>query len=130
MDEDALTPENWKWVKKDGGWIVGVFQGLGESYGFNPNILRGLLIFSVLFFGSGIILYLVLAFIMPKEAALSHYNRPQLAGTCYHLSLRSGIELPVIRIAMVLGVLFSLGLFVVIYFALAVFYYFDLKNEE
>lgn len=125
---EGLDFEKWKWVRRKGGWIAGVFEGLGQSFSINPHILRVLIVLSALLFGSGIILYLVFAFILPHERSLVNYARPQLFGVCYRLSERSKIELPLMRVFMVLGILFSAGLFLLLYIGLGVYFAFQGKE--
>lgn len=121
---------SWKWTRARGGWIAGVLEGLGRSYGVNPNFLRAVLVLSVLLFGAGIILYLVLAIILPVDDAVANYDRPQLFGVCYRVSRTTAIELPILRLGMVLGALFSLGLFLLIYFGLALYFYFHPEVDD
>ncbi len=47
--------------------IFGVCGGLGDYFGVDPIILRVLLVFLVLWAGSGVLLYLVLAFLIPRS---------------------------------------------------------------
>ncbi len=45
--------------------LFGVCGGLGEYFDIDPTIIRILFIISVLFFGTGVLLYLILAIVMP-----------------------------------------------------------------
>lgn len=47
--------------------FMGVCGGLGEYLGFDSSIIRLLWLISVLFFGSGILLYLIFCLVIPKE---------------------------------------------------------------
>lgn len=46
--------------------IFGVCSGLGEYFDIDPTIIRILFLVSVIFFGSGLLLYLILAIVMPS----------------------------------------------------------------
>jgi phage shock protein C len=52
-------------------WISGVCGGIAHHYGWNPNVVRLVLVAVVLFTGVGaipaIIIYALLAFILPEE---------------------------------------------------------------
>lgn len=120
--------DRWKWVRSPKGLISGALEGLGESYGINPNWLRAVFILGVLFFGTGLILYLVLAIMMPHQNAVENYDRPQLFGVCYRISKRVLIELPIIRIGMVLGAIVSFGLFIFIYICFSLLFF--LQNND
>ena len=57
-----------KLVKKDKK-IAGVCGGLGDYFEIDPTLIRVLFLASVLIFGTGILLYIILAVVMPDEAA-------------------------------------------------------------
>lgn len=47
--------------------IAGVAGGLGEYFGIDPVLFRILFVFLILWGGAGILFYLILMFIIPKE---------------------------------------------------------------
>jgi len=47
--------------------IFGVCSGLGEYFDIDPTIIRVLFLASVLLFGTGVLLYIILAIVMPDE---------------------------------------------------------------
>ena len=53
-------------VKKDKK-IAGVCGGLGAYFDIDPTLVRVLFLASVLIFGTGILLYIILAIVMPDE---------------------------------------------------------------
>jgi phage shock protein C len=53
-------------VKKDKK-IFGVCGGLGEYLDIDPTIIRIIFLVSALIFGSGVLLYIIMAIIMPDE---------------------------------------------------------------
>ncbi len=48
--------------------IFGVCSGLGDYFDIDPTIIRVLFLASVLLFGTGILLYIILAIVMPDES--------------------------------------------------------------
>ena len=48
------------------GKVLGVCAGLGEHFDLDPTVVRIAFILFIFFGGSGILLYLILALIMPK----------------------------------------------------------------
>ncbi|MBA2422238.1 MAG: PspC domain-containing protein [Chitinophagales bacterium] len=50
--------------------IFGVCSGLGNYFNMDPTIIRVLFIFAFLVFGSGLLLYIILAIVMPEQGAL------------------------------------------------------------
>ena len=55
-------------VKKDKK-ITGVCGGLGAYFDIDPTLIRVLFLAAALMFGSGILLYIILAVVMPDEAS-------------------------------------------------------------
>lgn len=53
-------------VRKDKK-ILGVCGGLGDYFSIDPTLIRVLFLIALLGFGSGLLLYLILAVIMPEE---------------------------------------------------------------
>jgi len=53
-------------VRKDKK-IFGVCGGLGAYFDIDPTVFRILFVAAVLLFGTGILLYLILALIMPED---------------------------------------------------------------
>ena len=47
--------------------IFGVCSGLGKYFDVDPTVIRILFLVSVLFFGTGALLYLILAIVMPDK---------------------------------------------------------------
>ncbi|MBA2406573.1 MAG: PspC domain-containing protein [Chitinophagales bacterium] len=47
--------------------ILGVCSGLGNYFDIDPTIVRVLFIFAFLVFGSGLLLYIILAIVMPEQ---------------------------------------------------------------
>ncbi len=55
-----------KLVRKDKK-IFGVCGGLGDYFGIDPTIIRVLFLIAVIGYGGGLLLYLILAIVMPEE---------------------------------------------------------------
>ena len=55
-----------KLVKKDKK-IAGVCGGLGDYFDIDATLIRVLFLASVLMFGTGVLLYIILAIVMPDE---------------------------------------------------------------
>lgn len=56
-----------KLVKGSDKWIFGVCSGIANYFDLDPTIVRVLFVLFALLVGSGILAYLVLAIIMPKN---------------------------------------------------------------
>ena len=49
--------------------IFGVCSGLGDYFDIDPTIIRVIFLASVLLFGTGVLLYIILAIVMPDESS-------------------------------------------------------------
>ena len=106
-----------KWMRSEDGVIAGVCEGLGQGFDISPNVLRIGWVISILFFGTGIFAYLLLAIALPREGGESPYA-DRVLGVCSRISLRSGLEVGLVRFLALLFALTSLGLALIIYFIL------------
>ena len=98
--------------------FLGVFAGLGRTFGVEPLLLRLCWLFSVLFFGSGVLIYLFLAILMPKEHEIEHFESPKALGVCSRIGEQYGFEVSLVRMLFVAGFFFSLGFVSVLYLGL------------
>ncbi len=55
-----------KTLRKGNRTIFGVCSGLADYFGLDVTLVRIAFVISVLFFGTGLLLYVILAIIMPK----------------------------------------------------------------
>lgn len=113
---------NKKWKRSINGWFGGVFEGLGESFNIEPNILRGLWLLSAFFFGTGFLIYLVMALTLPREDQLMSYHEDKVFGVCKRIAELTGLELGVVRLLAVVSFIASAGtaslLYIILHFAL------------
>ena len=56
-----------KLTKSEDRKLCGVCGGIAEYFDIDPTVIRLLLIISVLFAGSGILVYIIAAIIMPEK---------------------------------------------------------------
>lgn len=110
-----------KWARSENGILFGVCEGIGEAFQFDPNKIRIFLFLAAVFFGTGILAYLMLGLILPRRDKLEQYHQQKFLGVCYRLHKRTGIELGVIRLLVVAATLGSVGIVFIGYFALALF---------
>ncbi|MGI6254785.1 MAG: PspC domain-containing protein [Acutalibacter sp.] len=48
-------------------WIAGVCGGLADFFGLSPKIVRIICALLIMVYGSGLIIYIILALFIPKE---------------------------------------------------------------
>jgi phage shock protein PspC (stress-responsive transcriptional regulator) len=112
--------------------IAGVCEGLGEHFQISSNLLRLGWIVAVLFFGTGLLIYLALWWIMPREDEVpaepvwggtalrrTEHDR-KLLGVCGGLARRWDLDPTVVRLGVLSLATLSFGLVGVAYLAAAV----------
>lgn len=129
------------WTRSPEGWLGGVCQGLGERFGVDPNLIRLGWGATVLLFGSGILLYLALWWVLPRRDQMpaepviwtrhsDGRRAPPLArtvtdrkvlGVCGGLARRWGWDPALMRLACLSVATLSFGLAVVAYLIAAMF---------
>jgi phage shock protein PspC (stress-responsive transcriptional regulator) len=107
-----------KWVRSPNGILAGVCEGLGESFGMSPWLLRLLWLLSVCALGTGALLYVILAFCLPRTDRLADAERKRVLGVCHRISQRSGIDVGAVRTLCVMLAIASFGATVVGYLVL------------
>ena len=53
---------------RDNRWIAGVCGGLAEYFGVSPKIVRIICALLIMVYGSGLMVYIILAIFIPKES--------------------------------------------------------------
>ena len=107
-----------QWSRSNDGWLAGVCQGLGERFEINPGLVRLMWFISILFFGVGLFLYFLCAFIMPVEGNEDSVLEPKLLGVCLRLSQKFDVDVVPLRIFTFLALMGSFGTILLLYFVL------------
>lgn len=104
-----------RFVRSPAGFVGGVCQGLGESFGLDPWLIRLFWLLTVCLFGTGVLFYLIAWWTLPRRDRMSNYHEKKILGVCLRLSQQSSMELPLIRFFAVLSLLVSVGMSLLIY---------------
>lgn len=111
-----------KWVRARDGIISGVCKGLARNFDIPVGVFRLIWIVSLLFFGAGLWLYLVLAVSLPREDKLTTALDPALLGVCARIAVKTDVEVGVVRFLAICLALLSFGAtivgYVVLYFVM------------
>jgi phage shock protein C len=115
------------------GVVAGVCRGLGRHFNISPNLLRLFWVLTVLFFGTGFLLYIALWWIIPREDEIqaepawdntklqrTEHDR-KLLGVCGGLARRWDLDPTVVRLGILALATLSFGLIAVAYLVAAVF---------
>lgn len=100
----------YRWTRASDGALAGVCKGLGDALGIETWILRVIWIVSVLWFGTGVALYLILAFCLPRVDRLDHALDRKILGVCGRLATRYRIEVGLVRTGFVFLALVTFGI--------------------
>lgn len=111
-----------KFVRAKDGAIFGVCKGLARALDIPVGIFRLLWVLSVLFFGVGIGLYLILAITLPREDKTAEALDPWILGVCSKIAQRTDMEVGIVRFLTILLTLMFMGTtivgYIVLYFVL------------
>ena len=105
--DPALTAR--AWVRSDHGVIAGVCEQIGINFNIDPWIVRILWVLSVLFAGTGLVLYAVAWFTLPRESEATMAMRPRILGVCPRVADRLNMEVGLVRLLAILLCFVSLG---------------------
>lgn len=111
-----------KWVRASDGAIFGVCKGLAKTLDIPVGLFRLIWICSVLFLGAGVLLYLMLAISLPREDKQVQALEPWLLGVCSKISLKTDLEVGIVRFLAISLSLLSMGAtivgYIILYFVL------------
>ena len=100
---------HYRWTRSDKGAVAGVCDGLGRALGIETWMLRVIWLVAILWFGTGLLLYLILAVCLPRVDKLDQALDGKLLGVCARIAKRYRIEVGLVRTAFVLMALFTFG---------------------
>jgi diaminohydroxyphosphoribosylaminopyrimidine deaminase/5-amino-6-(5-phosphoribosylamino)uracil reductase len=110
-----LTPQDYRWTRVKDGAIAGVCKGLGRAFGIETWMLRVIWLIAALWFGTGFVVYLILAVCLPREDQLDQALDSKLLGVCARIAKRYNVEVGGVRIAAVLLALTTFGAAILVY---------------
>jgi phage shock protein PspC (stress-responsive transcriptional regulator) len=128
---DSSTPSSYsppKWVRADDGVLFGVCTALARRLDVAPWIVRAVWLLTVLFFGTGLLAYFVLAATLPRESDYATAQDGRILGVCADLARRTGEEVGLIRLLAVIFAIGSMGATIVAYLVLYVVM--DQRNSQ
>lgn len=107
-----------KWVRAKDGALFGVAKGLARTFEIPVGLFRFLWLCSVIFFGAGLWLYLMLAISLPREDKTAEALEPWILGVCAKIAIRTDVEVGVVRFLAICLSLLSMGATLIGYFIL------------
>jgi phage shock protein C len=115
-----LKPLGNKWVRSKEGILAGVCEGVGKRFEIDPWVIRLFWMASVFLFGTGLLLYVVLAICLPREDELTQAYEKRVMGVCHRIAVNTGMEIGLVRTLTVFMGIATLGTtimgYVILYF--------------
>lgn len=109
-------------ARSSNGVIAGVCAGIAKRLDLEPWLVRFLFVCSIIFFGTGLFLYVLLMLSLPREDRLDHAYDKRIMGVCATIARRSDLDVGLTRFLALLLLVTSFGwaviAYVVLYFAL------------
>lgn len=107
--------EQGPWARSQNGVLFGVCRGLADKFDISPVLVRLALVFSVLFFGTGLLVYILLAIALPREDRIHKAYEKKILGVCLRVSQKVEIEVGLVRFLTLLVLFFTGGVTVLFY---------------
>jgi|GEM_PF-1237232 len=103
------------------GIVAGVCKGIAQKLEVDPWLIRIIWLASVMIFGAGIALYVVLALGLTREDLIEKANTKKILGVCLRISQNAQVEVGMVRVLTMISALMSLGVVVLAYVVLHFF---------
>ena len=118
MEYQTITVKQEKWVRSSDGILAGVCEGISEAFKVDPWVIRLLWIASILTFGVGIGLYIILAICLPRKDKVDEAYAKRILGVCSRIARKLDVEVGLVRVGAILVGLMSGGVVIVGYIIL------------
>lgn len=94
---NTSNQNQWRWVRADDGIIGGVCLGLARQFDLSPWLIRIILLLSVFFFGSGLLLYIACLISFPRSDRMEKAHEKMVLGVCARIGKRGDVEVGLAR---------------------------------
>lgn len=109
------SPQSYRWVRSNVGVLAGVAKGLADALGVEAWIIRVIWLVSIFWFGTGALLYLILATCLPRVDKLDHALDRKVLGVCAKIAVRYRLEVGLVRVGFVVFSLVTFGAAILVY---------------
>lgn len=106
------------WVRTKTGLIAGVCEGVARRLNVEPWLVRFVLVMTILFAGTGLLAYFLLAVSLPREDRVDTAYEKMILGVCARIARRSQIEIGIVRSAAAFATCATFGVAIVAYIVL------------
>jgi phage shock protein PspC (stress-responsive transcriptional regulator) len=110
-----------QWLRAKDGIISGVCKGIAQRLEVDPWLIRLAWLASVLIFGAGLALYIVLSIGLTREDRIAEANTKKILGVCLRICQNAQVDVGMVRVLTLVSALMSLGVVVLVYLVLHFF---------
>ncbi len=112
----AETPNiKYRWTRASDGALAGVCKGLAQAFEIETWMLRIIWLVAILWFGSGVLLYLTLWYALPRVDRLDYALDRKVLGVCARIAKRYQLEVGVVRTTALLFLYVTFGAAILVY---------------
>ncbi len=112
---DVNNPQSYRWTRSNVGILGGVCRGIADATGLESWLVRVIWLVMIFSFGTGVLLYLILAVCLPRVDKLDQALDRKLLGVCARISRRSETEVGLVRVGFVCFALITFGVAILVY---------------
>lgn len=110
------------WIRSPDGIIFGVCKGIADRFKLDVMLVRIIWVLSFFFWGTGLLIYAVIAVSLPKTSGIEESRQGRLFGVCARFAKRFDLDVGLVRAGALLSLICSGGavflVYVVLYFVL------------
>jgi phage shock protein C len=103
------------------GIIAGVCKGIAQRLEVDPWLIRLIWLASVLVFGAGLALYIILALGLTREDLVEKAYTKKILGVCLRIAQNAQVDVGMVRVLTLISAFMSLGVVVLAYVVLHFF---------
>lgn len=108
-------------LRSSDGIIAGVCKGIAKRLEVDPWLIRLIWLASVLIFGAGIALYIILALGLTREDLIQKAYTKKILGVCLRIAQNAQVDVGMVRVLTLISAFMSLGVVVLVYVILHFF---------
>jgi len=105
-------------LRSKDGIVAGVCKGIAQRLEVDPWLIRLLWLASVLVFGVGIALYIILSLGLTREDLIREAYAKKILGVCLRISQSAQVDVGMVRVLTLVSAFMSLGVVVLVYLVL------------
>lgn len=95
---NPVSQKNRHWIRAEDGILGGVCLGIARQFDLSPLLVRIVWLMSIMFFGTGLALYIACIIAFPRSDKLDQAHDKMILGVCARIGARGDIEVGLARL--------------------------------